>query len=142
MIPGTYRNIELLLTNNGAENRTITLSCEGDLCSYITLENTTIELPTDTLSKQIIEVKVSIPSDIDVNSLSGNIKGTDSYGLSDLITVKVTTSGFMGIISSLINSLSNPFQLLILLGSWLFSSFLLYLLLQEKNWGLGVSTIS
>ncbi len=102
LVPGTTRSKNLLFESLSNEIRSIILSCEGELCSYIVFETLSFDLPVKRDIKTAVEFTLDIPSDIVKGKYDANIIAIDDLGEFSIVTVKgdVGTGNFIFIIFS------------------------------------------
>ena len=91
MSVGTTRERQLAFKNLGEVTRTITLRCDGNLCPYIILKNTTINLPVNKDELVITFFIVNISDDLN-GTYSANIIGTDDSAAINSISIDVVVS--------------------------------------------------
>jgi len=95
MIPSSSKTKSLLFENLGSSSRTITLSCEGDLCQYIEFPERVFVLPLQKEIKFAHRFIINLPEDINGGPTATNIIATDDLNNRGVITVKIdVVSGF------------------------------------------------
>lgn len=150
LLTNTERTKAILFQNLGSSSRKISLSCEdidGELCSYVTFEESQFDLP---LAKDISISKtftVYLPKDLELSDYKFNIIARDVEGNEGVITVTANTNlnFFIKIGTKLISSksfgeTSIPY-IFIFLGLWVLGGFLLNLTILKKSKGGGAISL-
>jgi hypothetical protein len=148
MLPGGSRDKYLYFYNNGTANRTITLTCEGSICDNIFFSQNNFILPPGIDITNAIKMSIILSNNITKGDYTFNVIATDEYSQKDLITVTVSIGTF-GFFTEFVNKITSnktifglqvPYVLILLLIIIVLSA-LLYLILQNKSWGLQASII-
>jgi len=145
MIRDSSRNKDIIFENTGTSERVITLECEevdGDFCDYITLDETTINLPVKKDTKTAVSFKIDLPKYMDKGSYSFNIRATDDLDESDIISIdiEIGTGSFLVNIGAKLFSSKNigglyvPY-LSIFLFFWIIISILSFFSFYKKSKG-------
>lgn len=100
------REDDLDFTNNGSEEIYLNLTCGGELCDYISFSQDNVVLPVGQGIKTRVGFKVLVPDNVSVGDYVNNIIAMDQYGGADIVTLRITLSGF-----SLSEILDKPFSL-------------------------------
>ena len=102
LVPGTTRTKSLLFESLGNEIRPITLSCEGELCTYMSFETLSFDLPVERDIRTSVEFTLDIPNEIEKGKYDANIIATDDLDEFSIVTVKgdIGTSNFIFLIFS------------------------------------------
>jgi len=90
MVKGGIRNREIHFTNSEANETFVKVSCEGDLCKYITLSDTDITLPVGMDIVTVIDMTIKLPVDLDDGTYVNNIRGIDQDNQNKIVTVEIT----------------------------------------------------
>lgn len=149
LIKGSSRTRDIYFTNKGTKVQDIKLSCNGSLCSYLTFQNTSLQLP---IAQDIItrlSFSLNIPDNISNGNYIVNIKGTDQDKLEDILTLDVNV-GIIGTPIELIDKLTTtksiygipiPYFLFSLLAAAIVFILCNYLIFRKLRIGIAISIV-
>src|SRR3990167_3465059 len=141
---GTARTKNLIYTNNGQNTETISMSCTGDLCQYITFANPSVNLPIGLSINTINSFTISLPEKLENNTYIMNLKGTDSAGKTHIVTLKVSIS-LAGTIPAAIEKLTIfPYFFVFLISGVLIFLMMFFILktMHVESFRAGISIIT
>lgn len=92
--PDDTREANIIIDNKGKQVLGFQLECVGDICDWITLEETKIDIAENSIRK--VKFKIDVPPNVDYKDYQAKIKGTYNGQIGFLnINVKVSSLGFL-----------------------------------------------
>jgi len=136
MSSGTSRSKLLAFENKGEKGQNLTLSCQGELCKYITFQKTSVGLPVGKEIITYVTFTISLPKDLNTSqsSFRGNILAEDTSGNVKTVTVEVSIS-IAGIIPETVEKLTSSLEIpLSSGGTFKIPYFLIFLIVLIGSW--------
>lgn len=108
--PGDSRDRELIFENKGNKDVELTLRCDGDLCEYIILDKTSLNLPVARDITTSVGININYPIDIEGGKYITNLIARDLDGSEEIVTIETTIGS--GPISTFTSNVSGDIDIL------------------------------